>query len=163
MKKRKVFLSMLVAVIVMIVATGCSSTSNSQSDSKSDKTETAKTSKEEMYVTKTVNKIDMKIVNVKTTENGKGDKNLVTLEMKFTNNDVAEVGVGAYDFTMKAKGKTYKVSANGSTFGDAFQPGKTLEGKVSFEIPKSIKNAKLSYTPEKKELAEWNIVIPEAK
>ncbi|MHC5250876.1 DUF4352 domain-containing protein [Listeria kieliensis] len=161
MKKRKILVSALVAFLAMLIITGCSSTSSSQTNDKNKETDQA--AEKEMYVTKTVNKIDMKIVDVKTTENGKGNKNLVTLKMKFTNHDVSEVGVGAYDFTMKAKDKTYKVSANGSTFGDAFQPEKTLSGKVSFEIPKNIKTAKLLYMPEKKELAEWNIVIPTAK
>ncbi|MBC2242715.1 hypothetical protein HCB25_01475 [Listeria booriae] len=131
--------------------------------SKEVKTVDKKTEKATDHITKTVNNIDMKVGNIKTTASATEGKNMVSIEMTFLNNDNGPVGVGAVDFIIKSGGKTYKVYPPGNNFGDEFKPNETLKGKAYFELPTTVKDGVLYYAPMDKEKANWSIVIPEAQ
>lgn len=144
------------------------STSTSNEEAPKTKQET-KVEKETTYPVKTVNNIDMQIKNIETTENGKGDKNIVQLNMTFKNETDSKYGIGGNDFILKAGDKTYNVKADANNIGTEIAPGKTASGAVNFEIPKDVKSGEFSYQPvtfgkdKPKILATWKIVIPDSK
>jgi hypothetical protein len=121
------------------------------------------------YPTKTVNNVEMKIENIKTTENGKGDKNIVQFNLTFKNNNDGNYGVGGNDFILKSGDKMYTVKADANNIGTEIGADKTVKGSVNFEIPKGVQKGEFSYKPvavgkQKSEvLATWNVTIPEAK
>lgn len=145
------------AVCMLVFVGACGNDSTTKDTDK--KAETAVTE----HVTKTVNNIDMKIGKIKTTESTTKNKNMVSIDMSFLNNDSSDVGVGAADFKIKSDGKTYEVYPQGNNFGDMFKPNAKLEGKAYFELPTSVKKGTLVYAPMDKEQASWSIVIPAAK
>ncbi|WP_077913024.1 DUF4352 domain-containing protein [Listeria riparia] len=152
---------MLIAGITastLVFAGACGNTEDNQAK----QTKTEETVKQ-TFKTKTVNNIDMKIGDIKTTESVKKDKNMVSIAMSFLNNDSAPVGVGAGDFKIKSGDKTYDIFPQGNNFGDEFKPNEKLTGKAYFELPKNVKNGTLLYAPMGKEQASWSITIPEAK
>ncbi len=122
-----------------------------------------KTTENKEYVSKTVNNMNIKINSIQTTENAKGDKNMVEIGMIITNKDSGEVSIGAGDFKIKADGKTYLVFPQGNNFGDVIAQGKKLTGSAFFELPKSVKKGELIYVVSKKDVANWDIDIPAAK
>ncbi|MBA3925413.1 DUF4352 domain-containing protein [Listeria rustica] len=148
------------AAVFMLVFTGACGNDATTKDT--DTKEKAKTAVTE-HVTKTVNNIDMKIGKIKTTESTTKNKNMVSIEMSFLNNDSSDVGIGAADFKIKSDGKTYEVYPQGNNFGDVFKPNTKLEGKAYFELPNTVKEGTLVYKPKDKEEASWSIVIPVAK
>ncbi|MBC1457640.1 DUF4352 domain-containing protein [Listeria newyorkensis] len=148
-----------VTALTLVFLGACGNTANND---KNKTTKTEQTAKQE-FKTKTVNNIDMKIGEIKTTESTKKDKNMVSIAMSFLNNDNAPVGVGAGDFKIKSGDKTYEVFPQGNNFGDEFKPNEKLEGKAYFELPTSVKKGTLVYAPMDKEQASWSITIPEAK
>ncbi|MBC2163593.1 DUF4352 domain-containing protein [Listeria booriae] len=145
------------AVLTLVFAGACGNAAT-----KDDKEKTTETAKQE-FKTKTVDNIDMKIGEIKTTESTKKDKNMVSIAMSFLNNDNAPVGVGAGDFKIKSDGKTFDVYPQGNNFGDEFKPNEKLAGKAYFELPNTVKKGTLVYAPMDKEKASWSITIPEAK
>lgn len=129
---------------------------NAKETSDKEKTETTK------QVTKTVASTDMKITKTKLTENGTTGKNLLQLDMNIINNGSTALAIGAFDFQLKGDDdKTYKPYPQANNFGDEIQPSKTLNGKIFFEIPTSVKKATLIYQPNKKSEAEWKLTLPE--
>ncbi|MBC2306583.1 hypothetical protein HCB83_17280, partial [Listeria booriae] len=65
------------AVLTLVFAGACGNAAT-----KDDKEKTTETAKQE-FKTKTVNNIDMKIGEIKTTESTKKDKNMVSIAMSF--------------------------------------------------------------------------------
>ncbi|MBC1308629.1 DUF4352 domain-containing protein [Listeria booriae] len=165
MLKKVMLMAMLGAGALSLAA--CS-TSTSNEEAPKTKQET-KVEKETTYPVKTVNNIDMQIKNIETTENGKGDKNIVQLNMTFKNETDSKYGIGGNDFILKAGDKTYNVKADANNIGTEIAPGKTASGAVNFEIPKDVKSGEFSYQPvtfgkdKPKILATWKIVIPDSK
>ncbi|WP_239257186.1 DUF4352 domain-containing protein [Listeria ilorinensis] len=151
-------------MITSILITALLLTAACSDDSSKAKKDKVTTNKEEVtYKTKTVNNIDMKINQIKTTESTKEKINMVSIEMTFVNNDNSTVGVGAADFKIKSGDKTYTVYPQGNNFGDEIEPSKELTGKAFFELPETIKKGTLVYAPSEDELASWSITIPDAE
>ncbi|WP_088840804.1 DUF4352 domain-containing protein [Listeria sp. ILCC797] len=143
----------LLAIATVIISAACSN----------DSTKEKKTSENKNYVSKTVNNMNMKINSIDTTENAKGNQNMVEINMLITNKDSGEVSIGAGDFEIRTDDKTYTVYPKGNNFGDVIAQGKKLTGSAFFELPKSVKKAELVYVQNKKEAANWDIEIPSAK
>ncbi|MBC1558420.1 DUF4352 domain-containing protein [Listeria booriae] len=145
----------------------CSSSSSNEETSTPKQEEKAKNTDE--YPTKTVNNMEMQIKNIETTENGKGDKNIVQITMSFKNKMDSKEGIGGNDFILKSGDKIYKVKTDASNIGTEIAPGKTVSGPINFELPKDVKSGEFSYQPvtfgkeKPKVLATWKITIPNNK
>ncbi|MBC1227992.1 DUF4352 domain-containing protein [Listeria booriae] len=159
MLKKLLITAMLGASILSLGA--CSSTPSNE--------ETPKTKQTTTYTTKTVNNIEMAIKNIETTENGKGDKNIVQLTLDFKNKTDSKYGIGGNDFILKSGDKTYTVKTDANNIGTEIEPNKTVTGTINFELPKDVKSGEFSYQPvtfgkeKPKVLATWKISIPNNK
>ncbi|EUJ38245.1 hypothetical protein PWEIH_09618 [Listeria weihenstephanensis FSL R9-0317] len=111
----------------------------------------------------------MQIKGIETTENGKGDKNIVQITMSFKNETDSKYGVGGNDFIFKSGDKTYQVKADANNIGTEIAADKTVSGAINFELPKDVKSGEFSYQPvtfgkeKPKVLATWKISIPNNK
>ncbi|WP_244966973.1 DUF4352 domain-containing protein [Listeria grandensis] len=165
MLKKVVLIAMSGACALSLVA--CSGSPSNEETPKA-KQET-KIEKETTYPVKTVNNIEMKIKDIETTENGKGDKNIVQLTMSFKNETSGKYGIGGNDFILKSGDKTYTVKTDANNIGTEIDPNKTVSGAVNFELPKDVKSGEFSYQPvtfgkeKPKVLATWKISIPSNK
>ncbi|WP_088810285.1 MULTISPECIES: DUF4352 domain-containing protein [unclassified Listeria] len=121
------------------------------------------------YPVKTVDNVEMKIESIETTENGKGDKNIVQINMNFENENATPWGVGGSEFIIKDGDKTYTVIPDANNIGTDIEANKSVSGAINFELPKSVKSGDLSYKPvtfgkeKPKVLATWEISIPDNK
>ncbi|MEN2667682.1 DUF4352 domain-containing protein [Listeria aquatica] len=159
MKKRtNGIILLLFLMAVVLVSTACSNDSNAK-----DKKEEKKSSTKTEFVTKTVNNMNIKINSISTTDNAKGNKNMIEIKMLIKNKDSGEVSIGAGDFKIKAGKKTYEVYPQGNNFGDVIKEGKELTGSAFFELPKSVEKGQLVYEVNQKEAASWDITVPEAE
>ncbi|MBC2149684.1 DUF4352 domain-containing protein [Listeria booriae] len=157
MIKRIAIFSLTILTAITLVACGNSDTTTDDNTTKS--TETAKNN---VSTTKTVNNIDMKIGNLKLTESGDGKQDILQVEMNIQNNSNTPFAIGGGDFKLKtAKDKTIKVDPKASNFGDEIAAGKTLTGKVYFNLPKDMEKVTLVYQPRDKSEAEWEVTLPE--
>lgn len=121
------------------------------------------------YPVKTVDNVEMKIESIETTENGKGDKNVVQVNMNFKNENTTSWGVGGSEFIIKDGDKTYTVIPEANNIGTDIEANKQVSGALNFELPKDVKSGDLSYKPvtfgkeKPKVLATWEISIPDNK
>ncbi|WP_260479974.1 DUF4352 domain-containing protein [Listeria booriae] len=165
MMKKFLLVAMSTACALSLVA--CS-TSTSNEEAPKTKQET-KSEKITTYPAKTVNNIEMQIKKIETTENGKGDKNIVQLTMDFKNESGTKYGVGGNDFILESGSKTYNAKADANNIGTEIAPDKTVTGTVSFEVPKNVKSGNFSYKPvtfgkeKPKVLATWEVTVPNNK
>ncbi|MBC2370742.1 DUF4352 domain-containing protein [Listeria booriae] len=165
MLKKVLLIAMSGACVLSLTA--CSGSTTKEETPKT--TQEAKTEKETNYAVKTVNNIEMQIKGIETTENGKGDKNIVQLTMSFKNETDGKYGIGGNDFILKSGDKTYTVKTDATNIGTEIAPGKTVTGSVNFEVPKDVKSGEFSYQPvtfgkeKPKVLATWKISIPDNK
>lgn len=160
--KLKKIMSLIVVGSTLILVTGC----RGQESNLKDSTENfSKEKNDKSFKTKTVNNIEMKIIDIVATENGNGDKIKLKIAMNFLNNDSSDVGIGGFDFKIKMAKKMYDVDFTANNIGSTFEPSKDLTGNLFFELPKDIKEAELVYTPapENKVLAKWSLTIPAMK
>ncbi|EMG28723.1 hypothetical protein X560_2706 [Listeria fleischmannii 1991] len=155
MKKSLKGMSILLVIAALSITAACSNDTNASKKKE--------TTNDKEYVSKTVNNMNMKINSIHTTDNAKGDKNMVEIKMTIDNKDSGEASIGAGDFKIKADKKTYDVFPQGNNFGDVIEKGKKLTGSAYFELPKSVKEGKLIYIQNKKDAATWDISIPKAE
>ncbi|MBC1554071.1 DUF4352 domain-containing protein [Listeria booriae] len=149
-KKMTMWGFVLLAALSLVA---CNNTKGTSDEEKKDKTK---------QITKTVASTDMKITKTKLTENGTTGKNLLQLDMNIINNGSTTIAIGAFDFKLKGdNNKTYQPYPQANNFGDEIKASKTLNGKIFFEIPTSVKKATLVYQPNKKAEAEWEFTLPE--
>lgn len=166
MLKKVLLIAMSGACALSLAA--CSSASTPNDVAPKTKQE-VKSEKETSIPAKTVNNIEMQIKGIETTENGKGDKNIVQITMNFKNNNDAKYGIGGNDFIFKSEGKTYQVKTDANNIGTEIESSKSVSGTVNFELPKDVKSGEFSYQPvtfgkeKPKVLATWKIVIPNNK
>lgn len=124
------------------------------------------------YATKTVKNVDMKIKNVKRTEDGKGRHDMLRVNMKVTNHSNSKFGIGGGDFILKDKKakKEYHVEPTANNIGTEVAVDKSAEGSVIFSIDKDAsKKLELVYKPvvvknsktKAKELSKWTLTLPQ--
>ncbi|MBA3927928.1 DUF4352 domain-containing protein [Listeria rustica] len=165
MLKKVMLIAMSGACALSLVA--CSATPTKEETPKT--TQEAKSEKEKTYPAKTVNNIEMQIKGIETTENGKGDKNIVQITMSFKNETDSKYGIGGNDFIFKSGDKTYQVKTDANNIGTEIAADKTVSGAINFELPKDVKSGEFSYQPvtfgkdKPKVLATWKISIPNNK
>ncbi|MBC1520091.1 DUF4352 domain-containing protein [Listeria aquatica] len=152
---------MSIAFLVAIGLFGCSSDSDNKQEKNNEKART-----EQKLPSKTINNVNIKVSNLKLTENPSGKKNILQAELAMVNNSNSTVGIGAGDFQVTAKGKTYMIYPEGNNFGSEISKGKKLKGSAYYEIPKGIKKVELQYKPvvvegqKSKVLGTWNLNLP---
>ncbi|MBC1475079.1 DUF4352 domain-containing protein [Listeria grandensis] len=128
---------------------------------------TDETAKPKNEVGKTVETPDLNIQveSVKSgyAESSDKDKQMLIVDMNIKNTSKEESGAGAADFEVKAdNGKSYDVyGLEEKNFGTAIKPGKTIEGKGYYEIPKDTKTVTFYYEPAGKKQAQWELQVPE--
>lgn len=132
----------------LVLASGCSNADDTGNKEKDEtKAKTTKVAKKDGPV-KTVNSIEMEFVDATVTDNGKGDKKIAKLNMKFKNDSDSVFGIGGGDFVLKNEKKTYQVDPASNNIGTEIQKGKTASGALYFEIPKEKqKEWTLEYKP----------------
>ncbi|MBC1435399.1 DUF4352 domain-containing protein [Listeria rocourtiae] len=156
MIKKIAIFSLIILTAITLVACGNSEKSTHNTN------KSTETAKNKVSATKTVTNIDMKIGNLKLTENGDGKKDILQVEMNIQNNSNTPFAIGGGDFKLRtAKDKTIKVDPQASNFGDEVVAGKVFTGKAYFNLPKGTETATLVYQPKDKSEAEWEIAMPE--
>lgn len=165
----KKFLLIAASSVCLISLTACSDSKTNEEPSKQEEKTSVKATEKTSYAVKTVNNVEMKIKDIQTTENGKGDKNIVQMNLDFKNGNDTAYGIGGNDFILESGDKTYKAKSDANNIGTEITKGKTVSGSVSFEIPKDSKTAEFSYKPvvvgngKSKVLATWKVTIPANK
>lgn len=86
------------------------------------------------------------------------DKNILLIKVKAKNLNTDEMGIGSTDFVLKNGKEIISPYEDGINFMEAgIKKDQTVEGTMTFKIPKNLKKATLSYRPFRKEAATWNI------
>ncbi|WP_314059275.1 DUF4352 domain-containing protein [uncultured Vagococcus sp.] len=152
--KKIIFLIGLVLVASLLI--GCSA--KVKKASKNDK---------DIGMTQRINKMDMTLNQVVTTNNQSKDTTQVMLvaEMSFKNTSKESIPVGANDFKIRDQdGEIYEIyGLEPDNFGEVVEPGKELTGAAYYELPKDTKNAVLVYQIESEPLGEWTFKVPNQK
>lgn len=122
--------------------------------------------KDDVGVTMRLNKMDMTLDNIVTTNasSDNKDKKMIILEFSLKNTSKTEQPIGANDFKVIDNKKEYEIyGLESDNFGQVLESGKELTGKAYFEVPESLEKATIAFKPENKVLGEWDLTIPDKK
>lgn len=152
--KKIFFYTVLVLVASLLI--GCSAKVKKESKNDND-----------IGMTQRMNKMDMTLNQVVTTNNQSKEANQVMLvvEMSFKNTSKESIPVGANDFKIRDQdGEIYEIyGLEPDNFGEVVEPGKELAGAAYYELPKNTKKAVLVYQIESEPLGEWTFKVPNQK
>lgn len=104
----KKFLLIAASSVCLISLTACSGSTTNEEPSKQEEKTSVKATEKTSYAVKTVNNVEMKIKDIQTTENGKGDKNIVQMNLDFKNGNDTAYGIGGNDFILESGIKRIK-------------------------------------------------------
>lgn len=153
--KKTIYFSMLGVSLLGIGACG-----NKENTTKSTITmsSTTQVERKQETLSKYTQGLEISLGESHISENGMAkNKNILLIKVKAKNLNADEKGFGSNDFVLKNGKETIKPYVNGVNFGEEIKKDQTVEGTMTFEIPKNLKKATLSYQPYENELATWNI------
>ena len=104
--------------------------------------------------------LEISLIDLATATKGDSSKfTILSIKMKAKNLNKEEMGFGSNDFVLKYEKKTLPPFADGVNFGEGIKMDKSLQGTMTFEVPKDVNKATLVYRPYDKELATWDITF----
>ena len=104
--------------------------------------------------------LEISLLDISSAAKGDSSKfTILSIKMKAKNLNKEEMGFGSNDFVLKYEKKTLPPFADGVNFGEGIKMDKSLQGTMTFEVPKDVNKATLVYRPYDKELATWDITF----